>query len=245
MSACPTYHNSPQGDERFDGIWTEFCILLPIIIIMQFAILSHTIYHEITRRHQKQFKKVPIKSRLSFYVLQILGLWWTICDFLRLTIDPGTYILHNHTTYQYNAVCSIVAYTPKIMPCLYYLVYLYQILMRLRTSFIDSYLEISKHVYGILLGSILIPMIIGPITFFIFNSTETTCIAKWNPKDFPQLGLTYCEYQIRPYTVGAWVYTLSASWIPIVNIIFGIIFSVKLNKILSKNNSNENMKFKF
>ena len=117
--------------------------------------------------------------------------------------------------------------------------------MRLKAAFTDSHLEISKHVYCVLFLLIMIPMIIGPITFFVLNSTETTCIEEWYPTDFPHLELSYCEHQIKPYSLGAWVYTSCVGWIPILNIIFGVIFSVKLNKILSKNDSDIDMKFYF
>ena len=238
MATCNVYEELHQK-EIYTDLWLEFIIFTPIIIILQLSLLTHTIRHEIKSRNNKVYQQLSIKSRFLYISLQIIGLWWVTSDSFRFVIDPPTHILRD------NIGCKIVSYGPKMMPSIYYLCYLWQILLRLKLSFKDSYLALSKHSIRILYLLIFIPIISSVILFFIYNRHESTCLAKWDPMDFPSKHLDYCDYRMRP-GFGQLIYSyVIGVWIPLINIVLGIIFSVKLNTLLSNQREDEQSKLEF
>ena len=223
--------------EPFTGPFLEFIIGIPIFIILQLSLLFHSIYHELSYRDNEVYQQVSRQSRILYISLQLIGLYWTIIDLFRLIIDPHTHISRGNTS------CDILGYSPLIVPAPYYLVYLYQILLRLDLSFKGSYLELSKRNLYTLGALTLIPVICGTIFFFIINLSEKACIASWIPDDFKYDDFTYCDVPFNPDALPFYMFVLI--WIPIINIIIGIIFGIKLSKLLSNNKDNDHIKFQF
>ena len=229
MDACSDDVNA------FTGPYLEFAIAIPLFLILQLTLLSHSIYHERCNQNQQ---RISLKLRILFIALQVVGIYWTILDACRLLIDPPTKIFQGST------VCLIMAYSPKIVPAPFYLLYLLQILCRLESSFTGSFLQLSKCTVYTLLSLILIPVIIGPIISFILNRHEHTCIALWNPNDnLFEYSLSFCDIPLEADAVLMYAFVLI--WIVVMNIIIGIIFSVKLNQLLSNHADNEQIQFRF
>ena len=223
----------------FQGPYLEFALGIPAFISLQLLLLFHSIHHEFVHRENEVYQQVSIKSRILYIILQFLGLYWTTNDLFCLVIDPQTHLLRD------NIGCDIMAYSPKIIPWPYYLVYLYQVLLRLDSSLKGSYLELSKKTLYFLNAITVIPVIIAPIIFFILNRSERTCIAPWKPNDFHYDNFSNCWLPLQQNSIALLVYTAVLVWIPIINIIIGIIFGVKLNKLLSSHKDNDHIKFQF
>eukprot|EP01083_Nonionella_stella_P159853 521919_1 len=104
--------------------YLEYAISIPIVIVLQSALLIHTIYQEYTKCNE-----LRLALRILYIAIQVMGLYYTLMECVRFVIDPFIPLLRiNHS-------CSFSGYSSKIMPSLYYGVYLYQILLRLQGSF--------------------------------------------------------------------------------------------------------------
>ena len=168
------------------GYFYSSLVTIPIFITIQSAILFHTIRHQI----QNQTNRQIVSARVCYIVLQICGLYWTICDLFRYVIDCSFSIL------QSNIGCDVVAFSVKLItPSIFYSTYLFAILQRMESSFTGSILALSTRTVWIskaLIGCILI----GPFIFcgtFIWNQGKGTCIAEWRPLDLQNRALLYCE----------------------------------------------------
>ena len=217
-------------------------VVVPTIICFQSSLLFHSLYHEIKHHHNKESQKIFLQQRILYIVLQLTGLYWTILDLFRFVILP--------TRINCNA---IEAYSPKILPILYYLIYLYQIFLRLNTSFKGSYLELSKRNLYILGGFVNIPIIIGNIIFFTITRDTRPCVATWKPADFQfDDDLQYCIFPVVVLNysgemdgASALAFIFLFAWIPAMNLLIGVIFSIKLNKLLSHHEANGDINFEY
>ena len=235
----------------FEGPFLEYAISLPLFMILQLSLLIISIYYETIIHRNRSFKQIiqiPFKSRFLYILLQCIGLCWTITDLFRKIIDPHIGIMsnnYNELDHSNITLCEIIAYIPKAIPVPYYVVYLYQILLRIQSAFQGSYLELSKRTLYLLHALILIPIISFAI-FIYFNRDSSICIHHWSPIDMELIrdwfGWTkdaesfgYCDFPLNDSSIVA--YGIGLAWIPILNIIFGIIFCVKLNQLLSRTNS--------
>ena len=220
-----------SDENQLKGSFYAPALMIPILIILQLSLLSQTIYFEYTKRIQ--CKKVKVQSRLLYISLQIIGLSWTFNDLFRFVLDPRYNIIYN------NFLCVITAYLPKLIPSIFYGVYLYQILTKIQKSFAGSYLSMSKLTYNILLFFVVAPAVLFGVIFVIFND-KSVCGQKWIPSDVAS-ELYFCSLpndgKASPIII------LGLLYFPGMNILFGAMFSVKLAKVLSNNKDNEKMKF--
>eukprot|EP01083_Nonionella_stella_P189020 698073_1 len=225
-------------DAPFNGAVLEFVIALPIVIVLQLLLLCHTIRNEYRSRGKHH---ILLKLRFFYILLQLFGLLWSVIDLLRFVVDPFTLMLRD------DIMCNVMAYTPKVVPILYYSVYLYQIYIRTESSFQNSAFAFSKRTKCmLLLFLVLIPSIAAPISFFIVNRENTACILSWKPLDFPSLyndSFSFCALSIVP--AGDLVINIITAWVGIANLIFGIIFCCKLNKLLVSDQAVQNTEFHF
>eukprot|EP01083_Nonionella_stella_P041419 112314_1 len=219
----------------YTGSYWTYVVILPLVIVIQLFLLSHAIYHEYTKRNNKKFQKISLRTRIAYLLLQCIGLYWTVVELFRLVIDPASLVM------QEGVGCQFAAYTPKTAPPLFYSVYLYQIVLRLQSSFKGSYLELSRVTYYVLLIAIAVPMIIGCVVVFgISAREESACIATWIPNDFRQT--TFCELPVTKTTINTLI--LGFLWIPLINVVFGAMFGIKLNKLMSSQEDNKAIRFK-
>eukprot|EP01084_Bolivina_argentea_P194130 333042_1 len=223
----------------------ELAILMPILLIILLTMLSITLYNEYTKRNDPTFTKVTKKLRIPYIALQLIALYWLIIDFIRLTIDPLT----STPQQQANSIgCDLMAWSPKILPLIYYFTYLYQVLLRLELSFKGSFLAFNKRTIFILSLCIFVPLGLLPPFFFIANKNQSTCIGHWKPMDFSSMHkennpLTYCGLEIS--SIGNIILILGVLLVTTANIVFGLMFSIRLKKLLSMNKGNKNISFKF
>merc|ERR1719242_2679998 len=122
--------------DTFTGPYLEFAIAIPLFLILQLVLLSHSIHQERSNPNQQ---RISFKLRILYIALQLVGIYWTILDAFRLLIDPVTTSPRSS-----DVICHIMAYSPKIIPAPYYLLYLLQILLRLESSFRGSFLQLSN-----------------------------------------------------------------------------------------------------
>ena len=217
------------------SFYLEQAIFIPLFIALQLTLLCHTIYEYYKYRNHASFQKISKSSRTLYIVLQIIGLSWTLFDSFRFVIDPVALILRN------NIGCDIVGTAPYYIIGPYYAVYLYQILLRLQASFRDSILEIPSYLMIILKLLIIIPVIIGPIIFYILTQNEYTCLLV---AESSANNLSFCHLPTTPQS--AILLIVAVIYIILLNAIFASIFTVKLNSILSDDyRKDETAKFKF
>lgn len=225
-----------------DGPYLAIAISLPLFIILQLLLLIISICQQLKLKanNDRDKAEISLKSRLLYITLQCIALIWTLVDLLRAVIDPHTRILN-----QEDFSCQIYAFIPKIIPILFYVLYLYQIMSRLETSLSNSYLAIGKNVVYIFYGLIFIPIISGWIVFIILNSKETICFHEWNGSglDIKDEQFGFCDFPLNDAAIYAYGFVIG--WICFLNVIFGGVFSFKLNKLLMDHKDNENIKFQF
>eukprot|EP01083_Nonionella_stella_P108169 314305_1 len=223
-------------DDFIGGIWVEIPISILPVIILQVLWLCHTVRTEYIVHKTMHPNKSYKFQRILHLSLQIIGLCWTISDVFCFIIDPHTLILRN------NIGCYIVAYIPKVVPGVYYGLYLYQILLRLESSFRDSCLAISKRTI-IIFKVLIIPILTGPIWFLILNRGETACVRGWKAHDVTSWYERPEPYKFAYCTVktnfGAALFLIFVVlFLGFINIAFGVIFAMKLKVLLSANTDN-------
>ena len=220
----------------YDGCWTspylEFALGLPIIIVLQSTLLFHSLYHEHKYCRNREYQQISLQSRILYVVQQLVGLYWCLLNLIR------------YVRLQTSVHC-FEAYSSRIVPFVYYGIYLYQILLRLYASFKGSYLELSRCQLYTLGGFAFIPVIIALIIIL-------TSSAPWTPTDIKSDNLELCtlalpvlDYPMEMDLPGGLLVIGYIVWIPMMNMVFGVIFSIKLNKLLSKNKHNEDIKLQF
>eukprot|EP01083_Nonionella_stella_P079603 218518_1 len=223
------------ADEHDDigGVWIEIPLTIFPVIVLQILWLYHTVHTEYTRHKTSTASQAPNKAykfqRTLHLSLQIVGLCWTINDVLSRVIDPHTLILRN------NIGCYIAAYIPKVVPGVFYGLYFYQIVFRLEASFGDSFLAMSKTT-TIILKLLIIPIVTGPIWIILLS--DGACVRPWKPLDVPSwydrpepYQFAYCHLIMRSEAVI--VLLLTVLWGGSINIIYGIVYILKLRVLLS------------
>ena len=136
-------------------------------------------------------------------------------------------------------------YSPYYIPGLFYTIYLLLIILRLETSLRGSYLALKPKTLYILKGLTLIIPITATISLCI-GSFDNTCIAEWY---LPESNESIHVCNVLLDSVLAFrlhIYEALVVMINGLNITFGIIFSVKLKKIVRvRKESNIRSRFKF
>ena len=80
-------------------------IFIPLFIIVQSALLAHSLSIEWSRHFQ---------TKVLFIILQLLALYWTVMDLIRYIIDP-LYPFLPHTL-----GCPFLASSVRVIPGLFY-----------------------------------------------------------------------------------------------------------------------------
>ena len=211
----------------YTAAYLEYAITIPILLILQFGLLIHTLYNERNIRQKRKTSrkkgKYWLSLRILFLALQCIGILETVNTLMRLVIDPPL------QTFQDTIICDIVAYYPKISLPIYYAIYLMQILLRLHLSFKDSSLELSKMSVIMLSLLIIVYAIATPLSVLIY--VDDSCLWRWEPSDIvTDHTFAFCSTpNIDPINM---CIIVGLIWIAVTNIIFGAIFTIKLRKAM-------------
>jgi len=211
-----------ECDYVFDGLFVEFSVFLPIVLLLELALFVRSICIEI--RIRKSGQQRVKRLRTLFYVLQMVALYWMIMDLFIYVFDPLTGILRN-------TIGCDMALSPKIVPAVYYTVYMFQIVLRLDFSFKGSYLALRKlTLYG-LNAMVFVPFIGFNVFLFISYRHHSCCSIRWNPPDLPRDSLSFCFAPISGQMVTGFICGLL--WIVLCNLILAVLFGTKLRRLLS------------
>ena len=215
--------------------YIEFAIAVPLFITLQLLILTRTFWYECQNNKKYPKSSKARLNRICFILMQCLGLIWTIEELLRFVIDPYTNILQD------NIGCQITAYIPKILAQTYASIYSYQILLRLN-AFNNSYLELSRckiKTFSILILGVLLTF---TVPLFIILDPDEVCIA-----NIIDLGDNhkFCAFPLKQNSNVILMIYAAVVYFFFFDVIFSVIFCMKLNKLLSKNKENEKIQFKF
>ena len=237
----------------YTGSYLQYLIGIPIFIIVQTILLTYSIYNECLRKQSKS-KKSAYKLRISSILLQTIALSWYINDLLRFIIDTNisskyTSSTSNTNILQHPIPCNILSYTPKLMPIIYYTLYLYQILIRLAESFRTSHLELTKCAYRCYWLAVMVIISMGTV-FLMFNKgviydhhINLPCLLIWEPHDIQyakalydteDISFTICDWEIRP--TARIIISIALISILFTNILFCWIYGHKL-QILMRNDA--------
>ena len=179
--------------------------------------------------------------RILYIVMQIVALFWLVMDSLRLSIDPNT---GSHMI-QHPLICKITAYVQYWPPTIFYGCYLFQILLRLDTSFAGSYLALKQRtVYTLGVAVIVVP--VASLSCLVIDDWNLECVQSWNPMDIDK-AITYCTVPSTSLLI--FRYHIIAGYVVMVNLLnitFAVIFAVKLRVFLTDASSPRNRdRFKF
>eukprot|EP01084_Bolivina_argentea_P084888 153473_1 len=220
------------AETTYETPYLEYAISLPLVILLQFLLLSNSIYHEYSEHNNN----IALITRILYIILQLIGISWTLMDFFRLVIDPHSPILRD------NIGCDITSWASKLIPLIYYAIYLHQILIRLKVSFQNSFFQLNKTIVYILTA--LLYFISISLSLILILNTNPACKVAWNPADFPDEHLECCSIilssNLQPILMAGVLF------VAFFNILLGSIFTVKLKKLLSYTADQHNdIKFKF
>jgi len=207
----------------FNAPYLEYVVFIPICLVLQLVLLLNTIHKECSKKIY--LKGISPVIRISFITLQLIGIYWSLIDLLRFVIDPHTDLMQSN-----HVLCSVVAYSPKIIVIIYYGIYLHHVFYRLDVTFKNSCLELSKTSKLVLSFVLYIPLISMPTLYLVFLSPK--CVWTWHPRDFPQWShMAFCDAPITHQFAGV-VISIGIVWVCLGNLLFGTIFSIKLKKML-------------
>eukprot|EP01084_Bolivina_argentea_P319152 553584_1 len=215
--------------------WTapflSYAVSLGIFIPLQILLSINTLKYECSRTEKHSIKK---SLNYSFIALIIVGLYWFIVDLLRFVIDPHLLLLQNN-----NILCMIVAYSPKMIPFVYFTLVFHQLIYRLETSFRGSFLSLSKTSRICIYLITYVPAVfILPPLFFAF--LPSPCSHIWTPSDFKHWNNTnsfaFCD--VRMHDVNFAIMIIGIVWVAFDNIFICSIFTWKLKRVLSLNDVN-------
>ena len=214
-----------QNDSH--GFLLEFAAALPVIILLQLALLAHSVIHEMKQRLQSKSHAQSHRLRILYLFLQIVGLLWTIID----VINYGQLIINNEI------ICNIAAFLPKFIPSLFYGLYFSQILLRLKCSFHGSRLALRTATFIMLCILIAVPclMFAGVLVYLYWDYSG--CHAPWNPPDFVNVQISFCTLPLTAEIV--LLLFIGIIWAVLTNMVLSIMFGIKLRSIMSRENGHE------
>lgn len=102
----------------------ELCISLIIFMILQLLWLGRTVYFEY-RLYKKNGKRKNSSITITYIILQFCGFYFTLIDFLRFVVNPFANFIGDDPF-----VCSVIAYSPKIITTFYFAVYVLHAFLR-------------------------------------------------------------------------------------------------------------------
>lgn len=215
-----------EADETnpYYGRYYSYIISIGFISIFQILLLLHTIFHEITLRNDTQFQKLK-SLRILYIILQLLAISFSTFTTLRFTIDPHIYILRD------TPFCGLISYAQFYPGILFYGIYLYMVLHRLKTAFKDTELALSRRaIYIVTTLIVIIPVVFSGS--LLLDEAYDVCFKTWIPSDFPH-ELTYCTIPSDEMLVVKYhILIVSILMVIGLNIFFAVLFTKNLLKML-------------
>ena len=213
--------DSPGSTARYDIAAIFFCL----ITMLQFLLILHTVYFEVTLRNDKRMQKTQ-KLRIIYTVQQLIGFLWLSNNLFIMIIDPLTEILED------SIWCKYTAYFSYYCPGPFYGCYFLSLLYRLEMSFKGSYLEPSRFtLYVLATLTLIIP--IAPTVTLLADRADSECLEQWDPVDMDRT-LYYC--MVPPTSMAVFKYFVFAVMVLLINVLgitFSIMFTVKLKKFVN------------
>eukprot|EP01084_Bolivina_argentea_P271981 462959_1 len=214
-----------ESETPYQGSYLELAIFLPILTILQFALLYHTILNEFIKNQTKNRTQRILK--ILFLSLQLIFIIILILDSFRWIIDPYSLILRD------NISCDMLAISPKVLIPLYYEMYCLFIIIRLYSSFKGSFYDIGRQTLVIFCSSMILVIFVFAILMILWR--RPPCIMIWTPWDV-NVSFAFCSFisdkKVRILVSVGIVTVLMA------NIIVGSIFVYKLRYLLNLNGKN-------
>ena len=215
--------------------WTTpylaYGICLGILIPLQLLICFTTFKYECARSKNQPLFAIKKPLTYSFVALVITGLYWYIIDLFRFLIDAQTSFVQDNRIF-----CTICAYSPKLLPFIFFTLVFYQLIYRLEISFRGSCFELSKKLRIFIYCLTYIPslIIIPPLWIYFL---PTSCRWKWEPSDFRQWNnISFCDVALSG--INEILLIICIIWVVMDNILICIIFTWKLRQMLSLNDLN-------
>ena len=210
-----------------------YFIIHIIVIALQVILFLQTLYRECSHRNMDKYTNIRT-LRMMFICMQLLSLLFQISDSFLFTID--VYLPALRPTF----VCQFIAHSVLYFPGLFYGLYLYQIVLRMQISLKGSALALSTTTRWILkIMILLIPLLAS--TALAFDGLNTICFRSRDELKYcnvPSVSLLVFKYHIYDVVVLLMV---------MLNITFGVIFGVKLQKFIKMGTAGTNQvkQFKF
>ena len=232
-------HAACDPEEAPPIIGTSFLLSIwqaPLFLVLQSALLTHTLHNEYRLRNHKAMKRVSKLARFLCVFLQLMSILWVLGDVLRYGIDPLT------TSVRHTALCDFFGFQPQIIPGPYFAVYLFQILHRLDSVFKGSYLALSRYtVY--LLWAVLMLLLCGPAIMIVSNVGRRVCLQSWTPSDLSH-DIQVCLLPLTDDTLN-WLVVPSVMMVTLLNVWLSALFNIKLSKLMAHNKSNKGIKVSY
>lgn len=206
----------------FDGFTALF-------VFVQLLLLIHSLHIEWSKRNDPNFQILSTQSRLGYIILQCLALYWTTSDLVRYIIDPLESFLPN------TIGCVVLTYSTKLIPSLFYMVYLYLVLLRLQ-NLDGTYLNTSK--CTIVTLRIFICSLMGFQIAYLCIDDDPVCLYPLHPSDMDR-ELFYCE--LMPTTNRAYLLLVGITVIALLNMVMGVLFTRKLQQVVHLMEDNQHV----
>ena len=219
----PLCHTEPIPNPILLHVLTAFFVFIFFILLM------HSLYIEWSKRNNPNFQILSTQSRTGYITLQCLALCWTTMNLIRYTIDPLESFLPN------TIGCDALTYSSKLIPILFYMVYLYLVLLRLE-NLDGTYLNTSWRTVSILRGFIC-SLMAFQIAFFLVDATPV-CLQPFQLSDVGR-HLMFCEL----VTTDSRAFLLLGGAILILglNLVMGALFTQKLQQLARRMKENQHV----
>lgn len=210
-----------ENEEQYGYLWNA--ITIPIMVILQVVLLIHGMIH-----HYAAYKRntnQSTKHSILYLTMVILGLYYLLNELFRLVVDPHS------PRIQHTILCAITAYTPRILPYLFYFIYIFQILFRIEAAFRDSYLAISKDILNIITVLLCMEGIVLSPFCLLMDPGVSSCVATWKAWNDSDNVTHFCSVHLSAFS--NYMVIVGVSIIGIHNIALTVVFAYKLRKILA------------
>lgn len=210
-------------------------IFIGLFALIFLVLLTHSLYIEWSKRKDQNFQILSTQSRAGYIALQCLALYWTTSDLIRYIIDPLTSFLPN------TIICIVLTYSSKIIPGLFYTVYLSLILLRL-INLDGTYLKTSKCTIRIL--RLLIWTVMGFQIAFVCVDPGPVCLHRLHTSDVDLDEMWYCELLLTANRI--FLALGGITMIVLLNLAMGALFARRLQQVvhLMKENHHLNIRLR-
>ena len=212
------------------------------MIALQTLLFLQTIHHRFCTCADKHEPKPdespsspsPISPRQQhderithFMIFQAVGLFWTLCEFIRMVIDPVTFIISP------NILCTVFVYISEMMPLIYFAIFQWQIMIRLEASLVGTFLAIPKCQMYIYVATLSILLVV-PIEFIFDHRGGGVCHQMYSGDT-----LQFCAFGRETYVM------IICGFIAVFNMGFALFLCSKLRTILIANPESQHLTFGF